>query len=327
MRRMLRSLSSRFFAGIVVLAFLTGSVMITPASYAEAATKTRGVYRMMAGDFEVIALSDGINRRPVEQQLQLLQGNRDKNQEFLMRAYPDGQVESTVNAYLVDTGSKLVLIDTGNGRMGSPDMGKVLENLRVAGYEPEQINEVYLTHMHGDHIGGLIAGGERVFPNATVYAHKREADYWLDSSDIDSAPAAAKRTFQAVQTAVVPYIDAGLFKTFTGNTFLSAGIRAEELFGHTPGHTGYVVESKGKTLVLWGDTVHVAAVQFAEPAVTISFDSDKVAAAQARGHILKEAAKHQWLIGGIHLAFPGLGYVREAGTSGYVFVPLANLAD
>lgn len=317
---------SRLPAVIIVLAFLSASATLTMASGVEAAMKTRGVYRMMVGDFEVIALSDGISKRPVEQQLQLLQGNKDKNQELLMRAYPDGQVESTVNAYLIDTGSKLVLIDAGNGRMGSPDMGKVLEHLRIAGYQPEQIDEVYLTHMHGDHAGGLIAGGERVFPRATVYANKREADYWLHSGNIDAAPAATKRTFQAVQTAVVPYIDAGLFKTFAGNEILSAGIRAEELFGHTPGHTGYIVESKGKTLVLWGDTVHVAAVQFADPAVTIAFDSDKVAAAQARSRILKEAAQNQWLIGGIHLAFPGLGHVRATG-GGYVFAPLAIVAE
>ncbi len=277
---------------------------------------------MIVGDFKVIALSDGINRRPVEQQLQLLQGDRDKNREMLLRAYPDGQVESTVNAYLIDMGSKLVLIDTGNGQMGSPAMGKVLEHMRATGYKPEQIDEVYLTHMHGDHVGGLIADGARVFSRAIVYANKREADYWLDGSNIDAAPPEVKRTFRAVQAAVIPYIDAGLFKTFTGNTFLSEGIRSEELFGHTPGHTAYVVESQGKTLVLWGDTVHVAAVQFADPAVTVSFDSDKTAASQARNRILKEAVQNQWIIGGIHLAFPGLGQVWSAG-SGYAFVSVA----
>mgnify|MGYP003586039881 CR=1 FL=1 len=317
---------SRLPAVIIVLAFLSANTALTMASCAEAAMKAKGVHRMMVGDFEVIALSDGISKRPIEQQLQLLQGNPEKNRELLQRAYPDGQVESTVNAYLIDTGSKLVLIDTGNGLMGSPAMGKVLEHLRIAGYQPEQIDEVYLTHMHGDHVGGLIAEGTRVFPRATVYANKREADYWLEISNLEAAPAEVKRTFQAVQTAVVPYIDASLFKTFAGNEILSAGIRAEELFGHTPGHTGYIVESKGKTMILWGDTVHVAAVQFADPAVTIAFDNDKTAAAQVRSRILKEATQNQWLIGGIHLAFPGIGHVRQTG-GGYVFAPLAIVAE
>ena len=325
-RWILCSLSSRRLTVIAVVASLIGSVMLTAVCGAEVATKMRGVYRMKVGDFEVIALSDGINRRSIDQQLQLLQGDRDKNRELLQRAYPDGQVESTVNTYLIDTGSKLVLVDTGNGRMGSPTMGKVWEHLRLAGYDPEQIDEVYLTHMHGDHIGGLIRDGERVFPKATVYANKREADYWLDSSNMDAAPPEVKRTFQAVQTAVVPYINAGLFKTFAGNQPLSQGIRAEELFGHTPGHTAYVVESQGKKLLLWGDIVHVAAVQFADPSVTLAFDSDKAAAAAVRCRILKEAAQNQWLIGGIHLAFPGLGYAQATG-SGYVFVPLTNSAE
>ena len=201
-------------------------------------------------------------------------------------------------------------------------MGKVADNLRTAGYQPEQVTEVYLTHMHGDHLGGLVDNGELVFPNATVYANKREADYWLDKNNLDAAPDSAKRTFQAVQTAVVPYIDAGRFQTFSGNTQMSPGIRAEELLGHTPGHTAYVVESRGQTLMLWGDIIHVAAVQFANPAITLSFDSDKAAAANSRQQILPVAAKQQWLVGGTHLAFPGLGHVR-ADDSVYVFTPLA----
>ena len=318
--RRLRS-AYRLPAVIVALALLAGGVMLTMASGAEAAMQARGVYRMMVGEYEVIALSDGINRRSVEQQLQLLQGDRDKNRELLLKAYPDGQIESTVNAYLIDTGSRLVLIDAGNGSMGSPAMGKVMENLRAAGYQPEQIDEVYLTHMHGDHVGGLVAGGEMVFPRATVYAHQREADYWLDSSHLAAAPPEVQRTFQAVQNAVVPYMKAGRFQTFAGQAGLAPGIKAEELFGHTPGHTGYVVESQGKTLVLWGDTVHVAAVQFVLPDVTIAFDSDKAAAAEARSRIMAAANRNGWLIGGIHLAFPGLGYVRAAD-GGYVFASL-----
>lgn len=306
---------------IVALAFLAGGVMLTMASGAEAAMKARGVYRMMVGDYEVIALNDGINRRSVEQQLQLLQGDRDKNRELLLKAYPDGQIESTVNVYLIDTGSRLVLIDAGNGSMGSPTMGKVMENLRSAGYQPEQIDEVYLTHMHGDHVGGLVADGEIVFPRATVYAHRREADYWLDSGHLAAAPPEVQRTFQAVQNAVVPYMKAGRFQTFAGQDALTPGIRAEELFGHTPGHTGYVVESQGKTLVLWGDTVHVAAVQFVHPAVTIAFDSDKAAASESRSRIMAAAVRNSWLIGGIHITFPGLGHVMSAD-AGYVFMPL-----
>ena len=282
----------------------------------------KGVYRMMVGDFAVIALSDGANSRSVEQQLQLLNGNKEKIKDSLVRAYPDEQIKSSVNAYLINTGSKLVLVDTGNGRMGSPTMGNVIDNLRAAGYQPESIDEIYLTHMHADHIGGLVSEAERAFPNATVHASKIEADYWLNDGNLDAAPADVKRTFQAAKTAITPYIYAGKFKTFTGDALLATGIRAEALSGHTPGHTAYFIESKGQTLVLWGDIIHVAAVQFAEPAVTIAYDSDKTAAANARRQILAAAAKNGWLIGGAHLSFPGFGHVRAGEGDGFVFVPL-----
>ena len=277
---------------------------------------------MAVGDFAVIALSDGVNKRQLEQQLQLLQGDREKIKDILMRAYPDEQIESTVNAFLVNTGSKLILIDTGNGKMGSPTMGNVLYNLSAAGYKPEQIDEVYLTHMHGDHVGGLVSGAERVFPNAMVYANKREAEYWMSDSNRNEAPVDVRRTFQAVKTAITPYMIAGKFKTFDENATVSPGIKALPLFGHTPGHTAYFIESKGNTLVLCGDIIHVAAVQFEDPSVTIAYDSDKAEAAKTRQQFLAEAAENNWLIGGAHLAFPGLGHVQINDGGGYIFAPI-----
>ena len=314
---MYSKLPAIFFA----ITFLLCTITFNIASCAEAPTKVRGFYRMMVGDFEVIALSDGTNKRLVEQQLQLLQGNREKIKDLLVHAYSDEQIETTVNAYLINTGSKLVLIDTGNGRMGSPSMGNIINNLRAAGYQPEQIDEIYLTHMHVDHVGGLVSGAERVFPNATVYANKLEAEYWLNDNNLNAAPDNTKRTFQAAKTTITPNINAGKFKTFEGNTQLTPGIRAEALFGHTPGHTAYLIERKGSRLVLWGDIIHVDAVQFEVPSVTISYDSDKAEAAKTRQNILSEAAKNSWLIGGAHLAFPGLGHVRTNDGDGYIFVP------
>ncbi|MBP1764908.1 MAG: fold metallo-hydrolase [Firmicutes bacterium] len=315
--RMPSKLHTIFFT----IAFLLYTVMFNAAAWAGEQTDGKGYCRMMVGDVEVIALSDGTNKRLLDQQVQLLQGDREKLKEMLVRAYPDEQMESTVNAYLINTGSKLVLIDTGNGEMGSPSMGNVLNNLRAAGYKPEQIEEVYLTHMHGDHVGGLVSGSERVFPNATVYANQREADYWLGDSNRNEAPADVRRTFQAAKTAITPYMIAGKFKTFDEKDLLSSGIRARALFGHTPGHTGYVIESKGNTLVLCGDIVHVAAVQFEDPSVAISYDSDKAEAAKTRQQFLAEAAENNWLIGDDHIAFPGMGYVQINDDGGYVFVP------
>lgn len=252
------------------------------------------------------------------QKLEMI-GTRDNLS--LERTYPDGQIKSTVNAFLINTGSKLVLIDTGNGKMGSPTMGKVINNLRAAGYQPEEIDEIYLTHMHGDHVGGLLLEKERIFKNAIVYANKQEADYWLDDGNQSAAPDTVKRSFQAVKETITPYITAGKFKTFEGNIELTPGIRAKTLFGHTPGHTAYIIESKGDTVFLGGDMIHVAAVQFEDPSITIAYDSDKEEAAKVRQEILIQVMKNNWLIGGAHIAFPGIGHV-EANDGEYRFISL-----
>jgi glyoxylase-like metal-dependent hydrolase (beta-lactamase superfamily II) len=312
---------------IVLLAFLLLNAAVFPNSGAAMAPTEKGGDRMRVGDFTVITLSDGFNQRTVAQQSQLLHGNRERIDGLLASAYPNGELQSTVNAFLIDTGAKLILVDAGNGGLGSPTMGKVIGNLRAAGYEPEQVDEVYITHMHGDHVGGLLAGTERAFPNATVYAHKREADYWLSDANRAAAPAAAQRTFQAAKATLTPYINAGKFRLFEGNISLLPGIRAEALFGHTPGHVAFLVESKGTAMVLWGDIVHVADVQFTDPNVTIAYDNDEPAAAEARWRILTAAAKNNWWIGGAHLPFPGIGRVQAGDEGGYVFMPALLPAD
>ncbi len=231
------------------------------------------------------------------------------------------QVETSHNSFLVNTGTRLVLIDAGAGTLLGPHTGDLLNNLRAAGYRPEQIDEIYLTHMHVDHIGGLMTHGQRAFPNAIVRVDKRDADYWLSDANMRAAPADEKRFFEGAIASVPPYLHAGKLKVFEGDTALIPGVRARSAYGHTPGHTMYVVESRGEKLVLWGDIVHVAAVQCADPAVTIAYDVDPGEAAHTREIVFAEAAKNRDLVGGAHVSFPGLGHVRSDGKEGYTFVP------
>jgi glyoxylase-like metal-dependent hydrolase (beta-lactamase superfamily II) len=278
-----------------------------------------GIYRMMLGDFEVTALSDGTADLPFTEILQRI--DMAKVEQLLARAFLKDPVPTSFNGFLVNTGRKLVLVDTGAGTLFGPTLGRLATALRAAGYQPEQVDEIYITHMHGDHVGGLTADGKAVFPNAVVRAEKAEADYWLSQAKMEAAPKDRQDTFRAAMASISPYAAAGRFKPFEGDAELVPGIRAVLTSGHTPGHAIYVIESKGAKLVLWGDLMHQAAVQFAHPAVTAAFDSDQNAAAEQRSRAYRAAAKGGYWIGAAHLPFPGIGHIRAEG-KGYVYVPV-----
>ena len=297
------------------------STFLATTAYAGAPqvkTQSPGYYRMMLGDFEVTALSDGTAALRVTKLL--TNTTAAKVKQALTRSYLKDPVETSVNGYLINTGSKLVLIDTGAAGLFGPTLGNLLANLKAAGYQPEQIDEVYITHLHPDHVGGLMAGDRLAFPNATVRADKHDADFWLSQANMDAAPKDAKGFYQDAMASLNPYIAAGRFKPFDGDTELVPGIKATASRGHTPGHSTYVVESKGQKLVLWGDLMHVAAVQFADPSVTIQFDTNSKAAALQRRKAYADAAKQGYWVAAAHLAFPGIGHLRAEG-KGYNWVP------
>jgi len=289
-------------------------------------TQAPGYYRMLLGDFEVTVLSDGILPFDVHELLTNI--TPQQVDTALARAYLKEPVEFSVNAFLINTGTKLVLIDTGTGGSFGPTVGALPANLRACGYRPEQIDEIYITHMHGDHIGGLTQNGKALFPNAIVRSSKDEADYWLSEARMNSAPAGAKDGFKSAMAALKPYVDAKRFHPFDGNTELVPGVRSVLAEGHTPGHSMYLVSSKDQHLLLWGDLMHVGAAQFPNPAVTIKFDTDSTAAAAQRIKTFADVAAKGYLVGGAHIPFPGVGHLRAAGVSGaakasYAFVPIA----
>lgn len=290
------------------------------ASAPMAKTNAPGYYRMMLGDFEVTALSDGTTPMPIEKLL--TNTTPEKTRQALDAAFQPAPNDMNFNAFLVNTGDKLVLIDTGAGHLFGTNLGKLVARLEASGYRPEQVDEIYITHMHPDHIGGLSDNGKRVFPNAVVRADKRDADFWLSKANLDKATGDEKDHFQAAVASLTPYIQADRFKPFTGDTPLIPGIRAIALNGHTPGHSGYVVESKGQKMVVWGDVMHVQAVQLAQPSVTIHFDVDSHVAESVREKLLADAAKNGYLIAGEHMAFPGLGHIQKNGT-GYRWLPVS----
>lgn len=314
---------NRYLTAIAAALALAGTAGVAPALAAAPMVKTQApaFYRVMVGDVEVTAVSDGTVKLPM---IKLLSNTKPETvAAALKKGFLKEQVETSVNAYLVNTGSKLVLIDTGAAGLFGPTLGNLLTNLKAAGYQPEQVDEIYITHMHADHVGGLMAQGALAFPNAVVRIDKADTDFWLSEANMNAAPEGSKGFFQGAMASVNPYVAAGKLKTFEGDTELVPGVRAQSAYGHTPGHTVYLVESKGEKLVLWGDLLHLAALQFDNPAVTIQFDSNSKAAAAARKKAFEEAAKNGYLIGVTHVAFPGLGHLRaNPGGKGYTWVPL-----
>ncbi len=297
---------------------LAGGAPAARAAAPMAHASAPGYYRFMLGGFEVTALNDGTSAmKPAT----ILRGITPAAIDAaLARQFESSPVQTSVNAFLVNTGSALVLIDTGTGAHG-PSIGLMLKNLKASGYTPEQVDDVLITHMHPDHIGGLVADGKRVFPNATVWVNKKGADYWLDPANIARAGKGREGVFTRAMAVMKPYKAAGHFKTFTGSTIIVPGIRSMPEPGHTPGHSGYLVSSRGQTMLAWGDIIHVQAVQFPDPSVTVTYDSTPDQARATRLKVLAMAAGDKTIIAGAHLAFPGVGHVRKDG-QGYTWVPL-----
>ena len=307
----------RFAALAAVLAVTLPLGSAVQAAAPQQKTQAPGYYRFMLGDVEITALSDGTFQMDTGEMLHI---SPQQLAPALTRAYLKSPVETSVNGFLVNTGSKLVLVDTGAGTLFGPTLGRLLGNLEASGYRPEQVDEIYITHMHGDHVGGLLADGKPAYPNAVVRAARQEADFWLSKPHMDAAPKDRKEGYQAAMNMLNPYIAAGKFKPFDGDIELVPGIRARAAHGHTAGHTVYLVESKGQKLVVWGDLMHVASIQFPDPTVTISFDTDSDMAAAQRKRVFADAAEQGLWVAGAHLSFPGIGHLRAMGPE-YLFVP------
>jgi glyoxylase-like metal-dependent hydrolase (beta-lactamase superfamily II) len=308
-------------AVVGVAAFL-GFTSLGRAAAPMAKTQVPGYYRMMVGQFEITALADGW----FELDTGLLDNVQPEDLKRLLARHFVGHPKMTtsLNAYLINAGSRLVLVDTGAGEpFGGPALGHIVQNIKASGYDPAQVDTILLTHMHGDHIGGLIdAEGNPVYPKATVFVAKTESDFWLSEQNAEKAPEGQKRRFQMARAVAAPYLTKGKWHTFVPGGELAPGIRAIEAKGHTPGHTAYVVESDKQKLVIWGDVVHAYAVQFTEPGVAIDFDTDQKQAVLTRRALMQQIAADGSLVAGMHLPFPGIGHIRSEGKRSYAWVPI-----
>ncbi len=201
------------------------------------AKQAPGFYRVSVGNFAVTVLSDGTIRLPFDD---LLHGAKAADLDQIYRdAGIDSHRETSINAFLIDTGNKRILIDAGAGTLFGDCCGHLPETLSAAGYSVDQIDAVLLTHVHGDHSGGLTRDNKRVFPNADIYMAKQELDYWMSDAEKSKAPPSHQSMFIQGRAALAPYLAAGKIKTFQGTAELFPGFKTIPAPGHTLGHTFY----------------------------------------------------------------------------------------
>ena len=309
------------------LAALLAGLTLSHAALAAAPfdqTPAPGIYRMMLGQFQVTALSDGTVTIPLDKLLTEIKPATLA--ASLQASHLAPMAETSINAFLINTGTQLVLVDTGAGDLFGLPMGehagRLQRSLRNAGYAPEQIDVVLLTHIHADHSGGLSHDGQRLFPQAQVYVDRHDSEFWLNPANRAGAAESQRHGFDEAQAMLAPYVAAGKLTPFNGGDEIVPGIRAVAAYGHTPGHSYYAVESGGQKLLLLGDMLHAGAVQFPHPGTTIRFDVDAAAAKAQRAGEMADAAKNGYWVGAAHLSFPGIGHIaREEKGDGYRWLP------
>lgn len=226
--------------------------------------------------------------------------------QALISKYIKSDSRSAICAFLIRGGGKTVLVDTALG-------GAIFDSLKKLSVDPAAVDAVLITHLHGDHFGGLAKNGKAMFPKADVYLAEQEKDYWTKTSVNKAAVDALAPYGSRVKTFRPAGLDAALAEILPGISPVAA-------FGHTPGHTCYLVQSGGARLLLWGDLMHVQDIQFPRPDISVTYDTDPVMAAESRKKVLDYAVKNKVLIGGMHLVYPAIGSVSADG-AGYKLSP------
>jgi len=262
----------------------------------------------------VTSLSDGYFDMPLAHVITNL--SPQDAEAALHRAFRPATPRLEVNAYLVrHAGQAPILVDTGAGSGFGPTAGRLPTALAGIGVDPAEIGTVLLTHLHGDHAGGLLdANGEAFFRNAEIVMHEAEAAFWLEGPP---GAGADQQSVDFARAAVAPYH--GRIR-LVGEGHVMAGISAVFLPGHTPGHTGYRIGEGESSVLIWGDLVNQPTIQSAHPEAGFFSDADSALAVRTRRDMLAQAADQNLLVAGMHIEFPGFARVVRDGT-GYRLVP------
>ncbi|MFE4713253.1 MBL fold metallo-hydrolase [Paenibacillus sp. NPDC056722] len=274
------------------------------------------VFHKKIGGIIVTVLSDGNLELPLDAFFEL---EKDEPIQILREHLQAVPPYMNTNGFIVNNNGNITLVDTGFGSSFGPGAGHLIDNLIAAGYSTKDVDTVLLTHMHPDHVNGLLlADGTRAFPNAKVIVHEKEYGFWMkDNVEDHFQDDLGKMSVQMARSALAPY--KGDIVTFSDSVGIP-GISPIEAHGHTPGHTAYLIESEGDRLLIWGDIIQNATIQMSQPELKFAMDIDADQASRTRIKLLDFASEERIRVTGMHMDFPAFGYVKKEG-SRYTYVP------
>jgi len=299
------------FAGTAALA--AGAMLgARQASTQPAANQSPGVYRMKLGSFEITAATDGIAYRPLTDGFVRNASLVDVQQALKDAFLPTDKVPIPFTPLVVNTGSKLVLLDAGNGQFGAPTSGQLVANLTAAGIDPKAVNTVIISHFHGDHINGLRGkDGALTYPNAEIMVPAPEWAFWMDDANMDKAPEGLKPGFQGARRVFAPIADK--VTRYEPGKELLTGIHSVAAYGHTPGHCTFAIESGNQRMLYLADITNNPLLFVRNPDWSAVFDQDADMARAARRRALDMAAQEKMLVAGYHYPFPAMGHIVKDG--------------
>jgi len=324
-------LSRRGLFGAAALAGVAASLNTTLLRGETPATATRaskpiqgaGAYAFKVGSIEVAVVSDG--SFPANPKAWFPKTTDEERAAAMKNAFVETDAVPThVNTLLIRSGSEVSLIDTGCGTIFGPSVGKAVENLARLGVTPDDVTTVVITHLHGDHFGGLLASdGSLVFKNAQVVISAPEIAFWEGAADLSKSlidketgatfAAGAKKTIESLKKS-------GRLVEGVPEKDVALGVSLVAAPGHTPGHSVIQVASGDSMLLYLTDTLHSPALQLRNVDWHMVFDVDPAQAVETRKKLLDHAARNRLLIAGSHIPFPAIGHLEKI-SSGYALVP------
>nr|WP_237701402.1 MBL fold metallo-hydrolase [Hylemonella gracilis] len=281
-----------------------------------------GYRKQKVGDFEVIALNDGVVRRALQAEFVRNAPLAEVQELLKSQNLPTEYVDVPYTAFLIVAGDRRVLIDTGFADNGPSTTGRLVANLNAAGFKVEDIDTVLISHHHGDHINGLRnKAGQLVFPKAKIMVPAVEHAFWMDDAKMEAAPAAAKGAFQNVRR-VFGGLGPDQLVQFQAGQELLPGIRTDAAYGHTPGMVTVTAQSKGQKFMYLADLTNVPQLFARNPDWAVVFDMNPEEARLTRRRVFEAVVKDKTLAGGFHFPFPAFGRIEALG-QGYDFKPVA----